>query len=358
MGFRLLAGSVTARATRPADAGAHRRRPGRPPRPRPRRSSRSTSWSRRCAWPRRTTRPRRSLAGGRLGTRALRAVVALRRTRVSLVGERPGRRPRHRSHGDGRQLRPDGREPDRVGHPGGETDMVLLTGGEAVAHRRRRPEGVDRRAAVDDPARGHAAARAARRATRPDPAPGDGARHLHARADLPDVRDVVCGPLGPPLDEHRQRVAALWSRFSEVAGEQPATPGSERAHTADEIATGHARQPHDRLPVHEAHELNNNVEQSAASDPVLGRGGRATLASRATAGCSRTRAPTPTTTGTCRTGPICTRRRPSARRAGALELAGTDGDELAHVDLYSCFPSAVQIGAAELSSGSRAPAGP
>ena len=41
---------------------------------------------------------------------------------------------------------------------------------------------------------------------------------------------------------------------------------------------------------------------------------------------------------------------PAIRLAGAraLELAGTAADELAHVDLYSCFPSAVQIASAEL----------
>jgi acetyl-CoA C-acetyltransferase len=35
----------------------------------------------------------------------------------------------------------------------------------------------------------------------------------------------------------------------------------------------------------------------------------------------------------------------------ALVLAGIGADDLAHVDLYSCFPSAVQIGAAELGLG-------
>jgi acetyl-CoA C-acetyltransferase len=44
---------------------------------------------------------------------------------------------------------------------------------------------------------------------------------------------------------------------------------------------------------------------------------------------------------------------PSIRFNGrtALELAGIGVDDLAHVDLYSCFPSAVQIGAAELGLG-------
>ncbi len=38
--------------------------------------------------------------------------------------------------------------------------------------------------------------------------------------------------------------------------------------------------------------------------------------------------------------------RMAARRA--FDLAGTSADEIAHVDLYSCFPCAVQIGAAEV----------
>src|SRR5438067_2258260 len=44
---------------------------------------------------------------------------------------------------------------------------------------------------------------------------------------------------------------------------------------------------------------------------------------------------------------------PAIRLAGqaALELAGAGIDDIAHVDLYSCFPSAVQIGAAELGLG-------
>ena len=44
---------------------------------------------------------------------------------------------------------------------------------------------------------------------------------------------------------------------------------------------------------------------------------------------------------------------PAIRLAGraALDGAGIGVDDLAHVDLYSCFPSAVQIGARELGLG-------
>src|SRR5207244_6690330 len=44
---------------------------------------------------------------------------------------------------------------------------------------------------------------------------------------------------------------------------------------------------------------------------------------------------------------------PAIRAAGraVFGLAGVGIDDVAHVDLYSCFPSAVQIGAAELGLG-------
>jgi acetyl-CoA C-acetyltransferase len=44
---------------------------------------------------------------------------------------------------------------------------------------------------------------------------------------------------------------------------------------------------------------------------------------------------------------------PAVRACGraAFELSGTTVDDMAHVDLYSCFPSAVQVAAAELGLG-------
>ena len=92
---------------------------------------------------------------------------------------------------------------------------------------------------------------------------------------------------------------------------------------------------------------NNAVEQGAAL--ILCSAERAeALGVPATAGCSRTAAPTRTTTTSspsARTWPS-----PAMRIAGrdALDLAGVGVDDLAHVDLYSCFPSAVEIAADEL----------
>ena len=48
---------------------------------------------------------------------------------------------------------------------------------------------------------------------------------------------------------------------------------------------------------------------------------------------------------------------PAIRIAGGrcLELAGLEVDDVHHVDLYSCFPSAVQVAAAELGLGEQRP---
>ena len=54
----------------------------------------------------------------------------------------------------------------------------------------------------------------------------------------------------------------------------------------------------------------------------------------------------------CRTGRPSPDHRPSSPAGRAtFRLARVDADDLAHVDLYSCFPSAVQAAAAELGLG-------
>ena len=60
--------------------------------------------------------------------------------------------------------------------------------------------------------------------------------------------------LGRDLDEHLVAMSELWAGFSEVAATNPHA-WIQQAYTAEEIRTPGARQPHDRLPVHEADEL-------------------------------------------------------------------------------------------------------
>ena len=97
---------------------------------------------------------------------------------------------------------------------------------------------------------------------------------------------------------------------------------------------------------------NNQVEQGAGLILCSVEAARSLGRAHATAGCSPWPAPTPTTTGSCPTGSTCTRRPPSAWPApGPSSWPASGVDDLAHVDLYSCFPSAVQIAAAELGLG-------
>ena len=154
--------------------------------------------------------------------------------------------------------------------------------------------------------------------------------------------------LGLGVDEHRARIGRLWSAFSEVAAGNPHA-WIQQALTPEEIAEPRRRQPDDLVPVHEAPLLEQPGRPGLGAHPLLGRGAPSGPGCPATAGCSCTPAPRPSTTGTCRTAPTCSSS-PALRLAGrdAFALAGIGVDDLAHVDLYSCFPAAVQIGAIEL----------
>ena len=101
---------------------------------------------------------------------------------------------------------------------------------------------------------------------------------------------------------------------------------------------------------------NNAVEQAACFVVSLGRAGPRARHPARPLGVPVGRAPTPTSTGSSRN------RRdlgasPAIGIAGraALDLAGVGVDDLAHVDLYSCFPSAVQIAAEEIGLGTDRP---
>ena len=152
---------------------------------------------------------------------------------------------------------------------------------------------------------------------------------------------------GEALDEHRQRIGELWSRFSQVA------EGNPHAWSRDAVPADQIWQPgpDNRMiswPYTKLMNSNNMVDQAAAL----------ILTSVATA----TRLQIPTErwvypyagTDAHDTYAISERaelhRSPAIRIAGAraLALAGMSIDDVDYVDLYSCFPSAVQIAAAEL----------
>ena len=233
----------------------------------------------------------------------------------------------------------------------GELDVVLVTGAEAMyARALAETRSLPRPTLLGQPAgRGDAVARPLRG--------GQAGRHQFCRCSAvwscPYTptrcsRTPCRAARGWSLDEHTTRIGSLWSRFSEVAAANPdawiRTPRS-----ASEIVTPG---PDNRM-------VSFPYPPDCARPTCRWTRGPATSCARRRppvppacpriVGCSHCPGQTPTTTGSFRTAPRL-HRSPAIRLAGAaaLELAGIGIDDLAAVDLYSCFPVVVQMAAAEL----------
>jgi acetyl-CoA C-acetyltransferase len=156
--------------------------------------------------------------------------------------------------------------------------------------------------------------------------------------------------LGRGLDEHLDVAAGLWSRFSEVAATNP-NAWIQEAFTADQIRTPSAENRMIGFPYTKRMNSNNAVEQGAGV--ILCSAERAEAL-----GVPRDRWVFPHSGTDAHDHYFVSNRddlgRSPAMRLGgkaALDLAGVGVDDLAHIDLYSCFPSAVQIAAGELGLG-------
>ncbi|OZE90750.1 acetyl-CoA acetyltransferase [Rhodococcus sp. 14-2686-1-2] len=147
--------------------------------------------------------------------------------------------------------------------------------------------------------------------------------------------------------EHRESIGALWSRFSDVAATNP-NAWADRCYSASEIITPSPSNRPIAWPYTKLLNSNNMVEQSAA---VL-------MCSVETAqrfGIPEENWVFPHSGAEAHDTYAIVERpaldeSPAIRSAGrrALDLAGISVDDLDMVDLYSCFPSAVQIAATEL----------
>jgi acetyl-CoA C-acetyltransferase len=179
-------------------------------------------------------------------------------------------------------------------------------------------------------------------------APAEMARGIFMPVQVYPMFDVALrAHLGLGIDEHRQRIATLWSRFSEVASANPNAWIQERF-TPDEVATATPQNRMVGFPYTKLMNSNNNVEQGAAL--VL-----CSVAAARAAGVPTDRWVFIHAGADAHDHWFVSERAnlyssPAIRTAGrrALELAGVAVADVAHVDLYSCFPSAVQIAAAEL----------
>jgi len=232
----------------------------------------------------------------------------------------------------------------------GEIDTVLVCGAEAVFTRgaaRRAPGGTAALGWTDqDPA------------TTEPPVPfGDGRDGVSAFEAARGVTlPVTVYPLfenalraahGWDLDEHRARIGALWSSFSSVAAANPSA-WLPTALTPEAITTPSASNRMVSTPYTKLCTANIAVDQGAAY--ILSSVGAAR-----SAGVPDERWVFPLAGADAHDHWFVSERAdlhrsPAIAAAGraALAVAGVGVDDLGPVDLYSCFPCAVQMAAAAL----------
>jgi acetyl-CoA C-acetyltransferase len=152
---------------------------------------------------------------------------------------------------------------------------------------------------------------------------------------------------GETVEDHQRRIATLWAGFSEVAAGNPHA-WSREVRSAEHIGQP---SPDNRMiswPYPKLMNSNNMVNQAAVV--ILCSAEKATYLQ-----IPRDQWVFPYAgTDSHDTYAVAERhelhRSPAIRIGGrrALELAGVGVDDLDHIDVYSCFPSAVQVAAQEL----------
>jgi acetyl-CoA C-acetyltransferase len=152
---------------------------------------------------------------------------------------------------------------------------------------------------------------------------------------------------GETLEAHRKRVSELWSRFNAVAVGNPFA-WIRKPISAEEIRTPSPTNRMIGFPYPKLMNSNSSVDQAGALIVC-------SLEAAQRAGVTADKIVYLYSGTDAHDHYLVSNRAdlhssPAIRLAGAraLELAGVGVDDLAHVDLYSCFPSAVQVAAAEL----------
>jgi acetyl-CoA C-acetyltransferase len=227
----------------------------------------------------------------------------------------------------------------------GRADIVVLAGGEAWRTRMR----VKRTGTIVDWAKAPETATPLTIGDELDMThPGEAARGIYLPVQVyPLFESAARAAAGTSPDEHVAEIAELWARFSAVAATNP-NAWSPTALTPEEIATVTADNRIVGLPYRKLMNANNDVDMAAAL--VMCSAERATAL-----GIARDRWVFPHAGTDCHEHPYVSNRwslaeTPAVRTGGrqALALAGVGIDDIAIVDLYSCFPSAVRLGAASL----------
>ena len=153
---------------------------------------------------------------------------------------------------------------------------------------------------------------------------------------------------GRTVDEHQQHLGELWSDLSHVAA------GNEYAWIRDakspeEITTVTANNRMIGFPYPKYMNSNNDVDMGAAHDHVLGRGRAPARGARGPLGVPALWCGLPRAQVRVASRHVRPHTGDRARRAGARSnWPASPSTTSTIVDLYSCFPSAVQLGAASL----------
>ncbi len=227
----------------------------------------------------------------------------------------------------------------------GAIDIAILTGGEATRTRKRaRAAGVE----LDWPK--------APDGDEPTIIGEDLSMNLEAETSrgiympvqiYPMFETAIRAASGRSVDEHRDHLGRLWSGLSEVAAGNPYA-WIRDARTPAEITTVTATNRMIGLPYPKLMNSNNDVDMSAAL--VM-----CSVDAARRLGVAEDRWVFPHAGTDCHEHNYISHRdsftaTPAVEIGGrrALELAGVDVDDVALVDLYSCFPAAVQLGAASL----------
>ena len=164
---------------------------------------------------------------------------------------------------------------------------------------------------------------------------------------FPLFENALRASAGEGIDEHQKKVSELWARFSEVAATNPHA-WSRRTYRAEEIRTVSADNRMIGFPYPKLMNANDRVDQGAALIMCSVDAARA-------ANVPEDRWVFPVSGADAYDHWFLSNRwdfdsSPAIGAAGhgALGLARRGIDDVELIDLYSCFPCAVQIAAAEL----------
>ena len=227
----------------------------------------------------------------------------------------------------------------------GDVDIAILTGGEAWRTRMKaRKAGVELAwpaAAEDDMPRlmgedlemNH---------------PYERARGIVMPVQVyPMFETAIRAKAGLTPEQHLERISGLWSRFSAVAADNPYA-WIQEFKTPEEIRTPGPTNRMVGLPYTKYMNSNNDVDQGAALIMC-------SVEKAESLGIPRDRWVFPLSGSDCHEHPYISNRwsfaaTPAVELGGrrALELAGKTIADIDIVDLYSCFPAAVQLGAQSL----------